>query len=409
VLREGDASSRAGATATFCMIAKKNAAAVAPYLRVASRDDAREVRTGVAACLDDLANDDARGAARIAAELAGAGEAAVRTAAAASLGQLAPKARDLVIGPLLQLLADGDRGVRMTALESAISYADLPGQARHGEDLEKALSLLFAQGDADERRLVVRAAARSRATNLLRHTANDADENVRIAAIAAAATANLGPAGLEILRNAVDDRSPMVRVEAISRLAKATGEGSKQVLPVFASMLRSGDPAARRAGALALGDFSGGGEAGIDLLASVLEQRGESVRAAAAEALGRISKGDPDRTRPLLEKALRDPAYDVRTQAIRGLGAIWAKQKPTEEIAATLERSEMDSSRRFVALEALVIQAREGATEKTARAALERVAGSGPPLARLAAQVGRAFLHTDPSAMHQFLEKLLGG
>jgi HEAT repeat protein len=132
------------------------------------------------------------------------------------------------------------------------------------------------------------------------------------------------------------------------------------------------------------------------------------VRAAAAVALGRISEEDPERARPLLEGALRDPAYDVRLAAIRGLGALWARQKTADELGRALERADADSGQRFVALEALVNQARSGAKQKEAQAALERIAASGPPLARLAAQVGRAFLHADPEAMHQFLEKLLG-
>ena len=85
-----------------------------------------------------------------------------------------------------------------------------------------------------------------------------------------------------------------------------------------------------------------------------------------------------------------------------------------------LESSEADSVRRLVALEALVQQAspaldakKDGAKPsskaKEAKALLERIAMSGPPLARLAAQVGRVFLNGRLEDMHSFLEKLYGG
>ena len=163
------------------------------------------------------------------------------------------------------------------------------------------------------------------------------------------------------------------------------------------------------------------------MLGSVLHQRGESVRAAAAEAIGRIAQRDPKSATPLLEEALVDPAYDVRATAVRGLGAVWAAERPSSEIAAILETSESDSVRRMVALEALVLQAhqlqnakpgiklrtkmddRTAARLKDAKNQLLRIAASGPPLARLAAQVGRVFLAGPLDEMHAFLEKLYGG
>lgn len=75
--------------------------------------------------------------------------------------------------------------------------------------------------------------------------------------------------------------------------------------------------------------------------------------------------------------------------------------------------------KRLVALEALVLQAtmppdaknqaKSTAKAKEAKALLERVAASGPPLARLAAQVGRVFLTGRREDMHAFLKKLYGG
>lgn len=410
ILKTGDGPSRAGATTNFCVIARKNAAAAAPYLRIASRDDSREVRTAAAACLGDLGEDDPKGAARIAGELAGAGEAAVRAAAATSLGHLAAKAHEAVLPAVLKLLQDGDRTVRLAAVESLGAYAASAPQKPQGkrtDDIDRALAALYAQGDTDERKAAIKVAASSHLTNLLRHAGADPDEDIRIAAVVAAAS--IGPAGIEILQAAADDRSAPVRAEAVRRLAGTSGEGARQVVPVFASMLRSGDPASRRAGALALGELTGAGEMATRLLGEILHERGEAARAAAAQALGRIAERDPEHATPLLEQALQDPAYDVRSTAIKGLGAVWSKKRSASEIGKVLETSEADSAQRFVALEALVLQAQEGSQKSQAVAALSRIAESGPPLARLAAQVGRAFLRTDRAAMYAFLEKLLGG
>jgi len=96
-----------------------------------------------------------------------------------------------------------------------------------------------------------------------------------------------------------------------------------------------------------------------------------------------------------------------------------AAERSPSEVAAILEGSEADSVRRMVAVEALVLQATQPqaakpdpkklAKAKEAKAFLEKVSESGPPLARLAAQVGRVFLTGRREDMHTFLEKLYGG
>ena len=97
--------------------------------------------------------------------------------------------------------------------------------------------------------------------------------------------------------------------------------------------------------------------------------------------------------------------------AIVGLALAWSRSSSSEALSAIMEGSEADSARRFVALEALVMQAEQGQTP-TARAAvavLRHLGEEGPPLARLAAQLGRAFLGTPTADFHTFLEQLLGG
>jgi len=191
------------------------------------------------------------------------------------------------------------------------------------------------------------------------------------------------------------------------------------VLPMFETMLRAGDPATRRAGAIAIGEMAGSAGSATAILGAVLRQRGESVRAAAAEAIAHIAQRDPKAATPLLEQALADPAHDVHSAAIRGLGAVWAAERSPTDVGAILEGAEADSVKRMLALEALVLQATQlpdtkgesktSAKAKEAKALLERISQSGPPLARLAAQVGRVFLTGRREDMHAFLEKLYGG
>jgi Tfp pilus assembly protein PilF len=131
--------------------------------------------------------------------------------------------------------------------------------------------------------------------------------------------------------------------------------------------------------------------------------------------LARIAQRDPSAAGQYLEQAINDPAHDVRAAAIRGLGTTWARQRRPAEIGDLLETCETDSARRLVAIEALVIQASQTSKgkpsddAKQARALLDSLATSGPPLARLAAQVGRAFLGAPLEEMHAFFDRMYGG
>ena len=417
-LKQGEIPTRVAAAHAFCEMAKKAPAATSPYLRIASKDDNREVRTEAASCLGSLTEGDPKGAARMAVQLASSDEPAVRAAVATSLGALAKEARDIVLQPLVNLLDDHERTVRMAAAEALVVCGKAkvaPG--KQTAELEKKLSAFFGQGDLEERQLALRVASRLAVPAILRQAARDSDESMRLEAMKAAAA--MEPILLDILQAGAEDRDAFVRAEAVRALATASGAGAAKVLPVFESMLRAGDPATRRAGAIALGEMAGAADSAAAMLGVVLRQRGESVRAAAADAIARIAQRDPKAATPLLEQALADPAHDVHSAAIRGLGAVWAAERTPADVAAILEGAENDSVKRLVALEALVLQATQlpdakresktGAKAKEAKALLEKVSQSGPPLARLAAQVGRVFLTGRREDMHAFLEKLYGG
>jgi hypothetical protein len=431
-IKDSDVATRLAATNGFCTLAKKSGAAASPYLRIAARDDHDEVRAAAAACLSDVAAADPKGAARMAAELTEAEQPAVRIAAAQALGGVRGAAAELAFPSLLKLVGDPSREVRAAAERAftAIAPALLGGDggaagsssAKRRTDAEHALEGALVQGDVAERQAIVAAATQAELWGLLKQAARDGDETVRLEAVRAAGAGV--PAGhgngsalssprVEIVRGAVDDRSENVRAEAMRLLAGAAGGGSRDLLPTFEAMLHGGDRAAREAAVAGIGALPDPGDAGFRLLGEAMESRSESLRTAAARAYGRLAAHAPERVAPVLERAVRDPSYDVRSAALPALAAVWSQELDARALGHALVTSDADSTRRFVALEALVALAQRPAAPAAERAAarheLDRAAESGPALARLAAQIGRSFIDAPPAELHVFIERLFGG
>ncbi|HEX2658052.1 MAG TPA: HEAT repeat domain-containing protein [Polyangia bacterium] len=424
-LKDQDVGTRTAAATALCLMSQKNAVAVAPYLRIAARDDARDVRAAAASCIGELANGDPRGGAKMAAQLAAAEEPSVRAAAAESLGRLAAQAPELALPALLKLIEDPDASVRSAAERGLAKFGEGGGavdaagskeprgafaESKRAAEAERVLLAALARGEAAERTLIVTAAAKNHLPGVLRHAASDASESVRLQAVRGAGA--LKPPALDIVRGAVDDRASVVRSEATRILAATSGRGAREALPQYESALAGGDHAAREAAIVGLGELPGPAEPAVRLLNDALSQRSESLRAAAARALGRLAEHDPAATIPTLERALHDSSYDVAAAAAPGLALAWSRQFSPTALGDLMIASETDSARRFVALEALVRRA-ERSPEKTADhaatvAALKHVAETGPPLARLAARLGRVFLAAPPSDLHMFLARLLG-
>jgi HEAT repeat protein len=409
-VKDSDGATRVAAANGFCALAKKNGAAAAPYLRVAARDERDDVRTAAAACLADVAAADAKGASRIAAELAESPQPAVRVAAADALATLGPEAAALASPTLLKLIADSDPQVRSSA-ERAFAKGLGKLEGKRYAEAERALEAALVQGDVAERKLIVSAAAKAGLWGLLRQAARDGDESVRLEAVRAAGAGK--GVGLEIVRGAVDDRSQTVRAEAMRLLAGGAGGGARDVLPTFEAMLHGPDPSARLAAVAGVGELPDAGDAGVRLLGEALAQRSEALRAASARALGRLAERDPTRVAPYLERAVRDASYDVRSAALPGLALAWSQRMDAHELGRVLVGSDTNSIRRFVALEALVARGQRpgvpAADRAAARAELDRIAESGPALARLAARIGKSFVDAPPGEMHAFIERLFGG
>jgi len=124
-------ATRVAAANGFCALAGKNAAATSPYLRIAARDDRDEVRRAAAACLDEVAAGDPKGAARMAAELSESGEASVRNAAAEALGRVGG---ETAVGAAVQAGFTRLRPILMTACAMIIGMLPMAlGMGEGGE------------------------------------------------------------------------------------------------------------------------------------------------------------------------------------------------------------------------------------------------------------------------------------
>jgi len=416
-IKDADVATRVAAATGLCGIARNNGAAAAPYLRIAARDDHEEVRTAAASCLGDVAAADPKGASRMAAELAEADQPAVRAAAARALAKVGDATAQLSFPTLIKLLGDPNRDVRAGAEQAFSAMArSLVGSGRHAEEAERALATAMGQGDVAERQAIVSAAAQAGLWGLVRQAARDPDETVRLEAVRTAGHHASGPdaaAALGIVHGAVEDRSDLVRSEATRLVPGTAAGGTRDALPSFEAMLRSADAGTRAAAIAGIGELPDPGDAGFALLSDAMHARSEAVRAAAARALGRLAARTPQRVGALLEKAVRDPAYDVRSAALPALAVVWSRQMDARALGQALVGSDADSTRRFVALEALVAlgqRASASAAERAAaRAELARIADTGPALARLAGQIGRSFADAPAADLNAFIERLFGG
>lgn len=405
--KEGNVQARVQVAQTLCTLTAKDPVATSPFLRLAARDTDRDVRSAAATCLAVLAKGDPKGAVRMANDLSAALEAPVRAATAAVLPALVQHAGEESLGLIFTLLADMDSAIRTTATQAFIQYAKSGLKlGTRTEDANNALRSAFSLGAPSDRVLVVEAAAAAGLRTLLRTATRDGDDVVQVAALQAAA--RLNPPEIDLVQAATLSPSATVRAEAMKLLVASSDKGAADVLPIFESMLRSPDPAEQESAALSLGGLIGAEAGATATLERLLTSQSERQRRAAVVALARVAARNPSLARPILERALDDPAHDVRAAAAQGLAVAWAGERTPEAIAAILEQSEADSRRRLVALESLVQQSRNPEHQPTVRKELERIAESGPPLARLAARVGLAFLQANPDALATFIHNLFG-
>ncbi len=196
------------------------------------------------------------------------------------------------------------------------------------------------------------------------------------------------------LVGALGDRDAAVRVAAVRGLV-----GAKAAM-ALAQAAGSPDPDVRPAALEAIGEV--GGPIAEKTLEAALSDGSERVRVAAVRGLSAAWA----RMRPACStRALGDSSRDVREAAVAGLGVAWA-DLPTEQLVARLG-DETDADVRYAAALALARQS-DGPQGTAAQQALNRVADSGTPAARLTARVAGAFVGR-AAAMVAFLHILRDG
>jgi len=282
----------------------------------------------------------------------GDASAAVRAAAAASLGRMGPAAG--VIPDLVGLLADADETVRGQAAEALGQVgvgdpATVPALAGLLEDpspairaaAAKALGALGTAGaaavpalvpllqDRDEGVRETAAAAVGRMGTLPDSAAETlteglaSDDNV-VRARTAEALGAIGEAAADTapaLVEAMDDDNDRVRAKAVEALGKIGESAAEAAVPRLVRALKDPDNWVSALAAEALGEMGAGADEAIPALVRSLRHSNPQVRANSAEALGKLGPAAKAAV-PALERAAADEDGGVRLGAVRALGEV---------------------------------------------------------------------------------------
>ncbi len=286
--------------------------------------------------------------------------AAVRAAAAESVGQLGPKAAGELTPHLMARTADEDETVRVRAITAVgVVGVDHP-------DTVPALATLLTDPSP-----VVRAAAAT-ALGTLKEKAKDAvsalvpllqdrDETVRtgaadamgrigtlpqaaaeslaeglasdntvVQARTAEALGNIGEAAADVapaLVQAADDDNDRVRAKAIEALGRIGEAAAPVAVPRLVRALRDPDDWVSALAAEALGEMGGSADAVLPALVRSLTHTNSQVRANAAEAIGKFGAAAVSAV-PALERAAADADGGVRLKVVEALGGI-ARPRPS--------------------------------------------------------------------------------
>ena len=276
------------------------------------------------------------------AQLAAAPDRSVAALARLAAGA-APDALADPAGPLAEILP------WCRDAEVAADVIDACGQARHPATADLLIVLIeVAPLEQQRAGLAVLArivgAANPRAAALGSRLAHHQDVGLRAAAAGVLAAVPRAPGVLEALGAALGDRSRLVREQAVAALA-AQGDAA---IPLVASQLRSGDPAAVEAAVRCLGRI------GSPRAASALTALLDAAYADAARNLDWLRQLPPGAARrrwQVLELALEDRNQRIVDLVLQVAAALGARRSLTDLRHALLTH---DQRTRADALEALL-------------------------------------------------------
>lgn len=242
----------------------------------------------------------------------------VRSAAATGLGRLGRKAEDAVPALVEVLKTKPKRDTTRVLLSKipGMTGVALPSRAqdlRDQEVREQAARALGSIGDPTTVGVLMDALA-DKGWHVRRGAAWALG---RLGTVAASAV----PALTQALDG--DDGGEPVRLTVAEALGRIRSRGA---VPALAKALRTnGSPVLRMVAATAIGEIGPGATAGLQPLTAALKDRDKLVRAAAAEALGKIGQEAREAIPALLDVIKKDEVPSVRdtaAEALRKIGTI---------------------------------------------------------------------------------------
>ncbi len=228
------------------------------------------------------------------------------TLALQALGEM----RDPAFPPLLATLKDPDPAIRRAAALGLWSAVRAAGTAPSHSEIAAPLLALLEE---------------------------EADPQVRVAAVVALAATGDPRAGHEFLRPMVTDADPRVRSVAAEGWGSLLGRGTEAAQTLFALLTGDEDERVRARAAWNLSHYADA--PALDSLVEGMRSSDATVRALSAEAIADLgTAGVPETVGRELLKLLKDPVPEVRAAALRGMKA-WSHQgglPDTEPVIAAL-------------------------------------------------------------------------
>jgi HEAT repeat protein len=306
--------------------------------------------------------------------------AADPTVRAASAALLVPTAKkpQVALAPLVKLLEDDEATVRRAAVRAARALpkgwaSGLKGETKKlRQALERALAHVVSRGRGSDTLEALKSASALGLRTPLERAATHPEARVRAAAVERLSATGDKQTTLQVLEAARRDSEPTLRLAALRAIAARSDRLGADAVKHLARSANAKVPGERHAAFRALGAVKGEAatSAAIALLKTVAGDNSEERRQLAMIALGALSARSDEAGEALFIGA-RDPAHDVRDQALGALAAYVARSKPQQQLWQLLLGSERDSVQRRVAVAALALSGRRAAKGLAALATRE--------------------------------------
>jgi uncharacterized protein (TIGR02996 family) len=270
----------------------------------------------------------------------------VRKQAAVCLGHIGPKAK-AAIPALLAAMKDEHSAVRKAA---AAAVTDIGADESAGtETLRDALNDTHHRVRQEAAKILGAMGAKADVLGELAKRLESKTPKERIAAVEALGQLQTTAVIEHLGKVLTTDQEPDVRNSAARQLAQYARPGQSAMVEFLRQALSDRSPTVRRSVLGVLAQLTDARNLAPDVIRNLSHKSGE-VRSAAATALGRIAKDDPDAASALLQ-VTADPELEVARSAVDSLNR-WTKlpAEAAEPLMALLTRFRTDDYRRQAVL-----------------------------------------------------------